>query len=52
MSASKPCNRPTAVEIHVVLNEASRVVTRKLKKVLGQEVFTDTVTKVVVFAPP
>lgn len=37
---------PAAVEIHAALNEASRVVTTRLKKVLGQEVFSDTVARV------
>lgn len=37
---------PAAVEIHVALNEASQVVTARLKKVLGQEVFADTVARV------
>lgn len=37
---------PAALEIHDALNEASRVVTTRLKKTLGQDVFHDTVTKV------
>ena len=37
---------PAAIEIHSALNEASRVVTTRLKKVLGQDVFTDTVARV------
>jgi len=35
-----------AVALHAAINEASARVTRRLKKLLGEEVFTDTVGKV------
>ncbi|WP_200881878.1 MarR family transcriptional regulator [Nitrincola sp. A-D6] len=35
-----------AVEIHAALNEASGVVTTRIKNTIGQDDFTDTVTKV------
>jgi len=35
-----------AIAIHAAINEASGRVTRRLKKLLGEDVFTDTVKKV------
>lgn len=42
------CIFPTApaVSMHASLNEASGQVTKRLKKLLGADVFTDTVTKI------
>lgn len=37
---------PAAQEIHAALNEASGRVTRSLKKLLGEDAFVDTVSKV------
>jgi MarR family transcriptional regulator, temperature-dependent positive regulator of motility len=37
---------PAAIAIHADLNEASRAVAKRLKKVLGQECFADTVSKI------
>ncbi|MDE2259087.1 MAG: MarR family transcriptional regulator [Betaproteobacteria bacterium] len=36
----------TAVDIHASLNEASGKVGKRLKRILGEDVFTDTVKKV------